>query len=287
MVARMAASTFGWVPNLPGMRSAARSSSSSTVTRLFPGSAVRSGLGQQVLQEELVDRPGDGRLVPGLDPGGRRLGGGQRARTMPTVVPTVPRASSAAAVSPINTGPPVPRARTSAPCTGPSAARPAPARGSGTARRPRRTPLAVSYRRSRSFARAFITIQSSSPRTNRPSLRRLGLPVGRDARRRLRRAQPACSASAAPARGSAAASRRSAAFLTVSRVERRGAGQQLVQDHAEGVDVGPGVHVQGVERRPAPGPCTAACRAPLPNAGEQRLLGQLQPGRSPWPARSR
>ena len=34
----------------------------------------------------------------------------------------------------------------------------------------------------------------------------------------------------------------------------------------EGVDVGPGVHVQGVERRPAPGPCTAACPVTLPNA---------------------
>ena len=52
-------------------------------------------------------------------------------------------------------------------------------------------PLAVSYRRSRSFASAFITIQSSSPRTNRPSFAgsvwRLAATLGFD----VGRAQPA------------------------------------------------------------------------------------------------
>ena len=55
--------------------------------------------------------------------------------------------------------------------------------------RQRRSPSRTAGRRS--FASAFITIQSSSPRTNRPSCSRLHLPVGRDARQRLRRAQPA------------------------------------------------------------------------------------------------
>ena len=128
-------------------------------------------------------------------------------------------------------------------------------------------PLAVSYRRSRSLASAFITIQSSSPFTNRPSFAgsvcrlaaTLGLlSVG---------TQPARSASAASCSRISRSISSRAAFLIVSRVERRRAGQQFVQDHAQGVDVGPRVDVHGVEGRLLRGHvqrrAQARCRTPV------------------------
>ena len=79
-------------------------------------------------------------------------------------------------------------------------------------------PLAVSYRRSRSFSSAFITIQSSSP-ADQPR-RACAAPCrrhGRDRRQVRRPCSAACSAAAAPPRGSAAASRSSAAALQPAR----------------------------------------------------------------------
>ena len=60
-------------------------------------------------------------------------------------------------------------------------------------------------------------------------------------------------------------------------VDRRRAGQQLVEDHAQRVDVAPGVDVQRVEARPARGSCTAACRPRCRRPVNSVLLGEPLP----------
>ena len=69
-------------------------------------------------------------------------------------------------------------------------------------------PLAVSYRRVRSFSSAFSTIQSRSPRSSFDSFAGSVLRLAATLGRGLRGAQPAARASALPARGRASASRR-------------------------------------------------------------------------------
>ena len=60
-----------------------------------------------------------------------------------------------------------------------------------------------------------------------------------------------------------------AARFNRSLLDRRAAGEQLVQQHAEGIHVGPRVHVQGVERRLFGGHVLPACRR-SPEAGVDR-----------------
>ncbi len=108
------------------------------------------------------------------------------------------------------------------------------------------SPIADAYRRSRSLASAFITIQSRSPRNEPPQPRRLDLPAGRERRQRLRRADPAAGRRRLDLADHPQhlVQRRAAERLAG---DRRAAGEQLVEDHAEGVDVGAGVHVQRIE----------------------------------------
>ena len=75
------------------------------------------------------------------------------------------------------------------------------------------------------------------------------------------------------------------AFLNRSLVERRRAGQQLVQQHAQRVDVAAGVDVEAAHARLL-GRHVHRRADHLGEAGEQRLLGQLL-ARAPWPRRSR
>ena len=85
--------------------------------------------------------------------------------------------------------------------------------------------LAVSYRRARSFSRAFITIQSRSPRNSCLSFAGSVLRSRRDRRCvSLQRAQPRARLAAAPPRGSCGASRRRPLAKPLA-VERRRARQ--------------------------------------------------------------
>ena len=124
----------------------------------------------------------------------------------------------------------------------------------------RARPLAVSYRRVRSFSSAFITIQSSSPRTSfasrAGSVRRC---AAIDASGSPDPAQPRAGLGRLVLRIrrriSAYASSRSLLPL-----QRRRAGQQLVEQNAQRVDVAPRVDVPGRSSRPARASCIPACR---------------------------
>ena len=106
-------------------------------------------------------------LRQGLDPSPRRAGDAGQQRQQHQR-----RRQHRAAVA---------AARTSAAGSPRTAGRPPPARRSGSAARRRRSRWPSRSGASRSFSSAFITIQSSSPRTSWPSLPRVGLAVGRDA----------------------------------------------------------------------------------------------------------
>ena len=127
------------------------------------------------------------RLEPLSGPAPRPGSPGPPARCSPPCRPPGPGATSAAG----RQGRPVPPGELRAAGTAPTAGTPRPARRSGSAVTSAAKSLAVSYRRSRSFSSAFITIQSSSPRTARSEPPRVGLALGRDGRERLaQRAQP-------------------------------------------------------------------------------------------------
>ena len=181
------------------------------------------------------------------------------------------------------TPPPAPApcsaARTSAAGTPPTAGTPAPARPPGSAARPARSRWPSRSGGCGPSPGAFITIQSSSPRTSCRQLRRLG----RRGSPRASAAPPpcsaACSASAAPPRGSAAASRSSAASFSRSRSNGVRAGQQLVQQHAQRVDVAARVDVQAGSSSACSGLMYSSVPTTAPKPGDQRLLGQRLPGR--------
>ena len=108
----------------------------------------------------------------------------------------------------------------------------------------RAKPLAVSYRRVRSFSSAFITIQSRSPRTSfvsrAGSVRRCAASEGRRSPESLSRVEGFG--------GSSSRIRRRiseyAAWRSLLLLQRRRAGQQLVEQHAQRVDVAARVDVQ-------------------------------------------
>ena len=122
----------------------------------------------------------------------------------------------------------------------------------------RASPSAVSYRRDRSFSRAFITIQSRSPRTSRAS--RAGS-VPRDAA--IDAVSSVVASRVLGFGGSSSRIRRRTSVNAASRsrwpLQRRGAGQQLVEQDAERIDVAARVHVQPAQLAPARGSCTPAC----------------------------
>ena len=138
------------------------------------------------------------------------------------------------------------------------------------------------------------------PRRDRPGLYRLAveepLQVGRQFRSASRNAaRPAFrDISARSSRGRAAGRAASARGDGGSCVRdqakrlqigltpvRRPSRQQLVKDHAQGVDIGRGAVFANAARQPVPGPCRRASRS------ARRCASHPKSGRAAWPGRSR
>ena len=165
-----------------------------------------------------------------------------------------------------------------------SAPAPAPARVGGAARCRRRAPMAVPYRRSRSFSSAFMVMASRSPSSCAGASPRVSVPgsplVGGVA---LRACSAWCSAAAARPRAISVAAPRSST-TGAPRLEGQLAGQQLVEHDAERVDVGPGVDVRAGGIRLLRAHVLRACRCIAPSSVKKRLVGERWP---PWPWRCR
>ena len=172
------------------------------------------------------------------------------------------------------------------PVAGRRRARLAPARPPGSAGRRVARPLAVSYRRVRSFSSAFITIQSSSPRTSRVSLRRLGLAAGRDRRQRRLSRSAACSACGG------SSSRMMPQHLVERRLAAAACARAASCRSAARTAARPASRCRCACRRRArsSSACSGLMYSSVPTIcaelGEQRPLGQPL-RRSPWPRRSR
>ena len=98
------------------------------------------------------------------------------------------------------------------------------------------------------------------------------------ARRRVGRRRACCSARRSACGGSvladACAASRRTALAAASRDRTACAGEQLVEQHAERIDVACACRRRARSSRPAPGSCTRACRCICSSSREERLVGQ-------------
>jgi hypothetical protein len=123
-----------------------------------------------------------------------------------------------------------------------------------------------------------MTIQSRSPRSRAPGARRSTWRAARHHGGRPSASTRASRASAARPRGSCAAAPGSRPAAPLRDVERLGAGQQFVEQHAERIDVGARVDVEPRHLRLL-GRHVLGRAEDLRVLREQRLLGQLGAGR--------
>ena len=190
---------------------------------------------------------------------GQRLPlGGRRPHRLPGADRRA-RRPGAARTPPPRPAPPGAGGRTSAAGSRRRGATPRPARRAGSARRP-----GPARRPSRSGGRGPSPGTSSRSSPGRPAPARRAVPgsTPRSAAIAGRSAEPPRRALGRG--GSSSRTRRSTssrpAPVTRSRLQRRRAGQQLVQQDAERVDVRRGCRCRPGPGPPAPGSCTPACR---------------------------